>query len=460
MGTGFCMGVVLATFLQPLVILAQETSPEPPSLPVQSSQPVLPAPLGGFSPTLTASGASSEQANLLTGSLGAYALLSDNTFTASSLALNRYQYSIAPAVGLELFGAHTQWLLNYAGALSVGQQLPGNVQQMQAATASVRHEFTNRLAIEARENYTITNNPFMPIAEAASLPTLGGPGQLSPFAVPSPVTQILNTSTADLTYRLSEHSATGVSGSFSLQHFSDVEGPSGSVGSLIDTTDTTGRAFYLREISPHQTVGAEYQLQDLRFDGGLARTLDQVLFLFDGISFTSNTTLSLYAGPEYTHTHDVAVVSPSFSVSILPFLENHQSLAGGFAYAWRTKRSGVRFSGETGVGDGGGWLGAVRLNTIHLQLQKTLNLRWSATLDLGYTDGRAIGIPASLREDRITTEEGLVGLLYQATAKVTANLQYGRIQQPHLGPFVQALHPNYNQIQVGLNYQFKKAFSK
>jgi hypothetical protein len=283
---------------------------------------------------------------------------------------------------------------------------------------------------------------------------------LSPFAVPSPVKQIASISNANLTYMLSQHSAAGVSGSFSLQDFRQVPSTSPSVGSLIDTTDTAGRAFYLRQVSPHQTVGVEYQLQDLRFDGGRARTVDQVLFLFDGISFTQNMTLSLYAGPEHTANHNVAVLAPGLSTPIVPSLQSQWSAGGGIAYAWRGKANGLRLSAERGVSDGGGWLGAVRLNTASLALQKALTVRWSATLDLTYSDGHAIGMPANLVGARVTSEQGLLGFSYRVTRNLAASTSYARIRQPHLGPFIQALQPNYNQIQAGLTYQFEKAFSK
>jgi hypothetical protein len=259
---------------------------------------------------------------------------------------------------------------------------------------------------------------------------------------------------------LSQHSAAGVSGSFSLLHFRDAELASPSAASLIDTTNTTGRAFYLRQTSPHQTIGAEYQLQDLRFDGGSARTVDQAVFLFDGISFTPNMTLSLYAGPEHTYSHNIAVLGTGLSTPILSLLESQWSVGGGVVYAWRGKANGLRFSAESGVSDGGGWLGAVRLNTASLLLQKALNARWSANLNLMYSDGHAIATPANFVGDRVTTEEGSLGFSCRITRMLTASTSYARIRQPHLGPFIQAFQPNYNQIQVGLTYQYAKRLSQ
>jgi hypothetical protein len=453
---GFGLGMLLL----PLLAGGQETSQEP-ETPTQpsSSQLVLPAPLGGFSPTLTFSETPAQTAKALTGSIGINALHSDNTFTANPLALGDYRYSIIPALGFRSVGAKTQWMLNYAGGLTLDAQLPDNT-QTHAVNADLRQALTPRLTAEIRQDYTMTNNPATQIGAGQALPTLVGPGELSPFAVPSPIKQIASISNANLTYMLSQHSAAGVSGSFSLQDFREVPSTSPFVGSLIDTTNTAGRAFYLRQVSPHQTVGAEYQLQDLRFDGGRARTVDQVLFLFDGISFTPNMTLSLYAGPEHTANHNVAVLAPGLSTPIVPSLQSQWSAGGGIAYAWRGKANGLRLSAERGVSDGGGWLGAVRLNTASLALQKTLTARWIATLDLTYSDGHAIGIPANLVGARVTSEQGLLGFSYRVTRNLTASTSYARIRQPHLGPFVQALQPNYNQIQAGLTYQFEKAFSK
>ncbi|HLW53530.1 MAG TPA: hypothetical protein VKW06_11870 [Candidatus Angelobacter sp.] len=459
------MGVVL----QPFFLAAQETGQQPPA-PARDSTPpppessaaiLLPAPLGGFKPRLTTGPLPAEgRPDLLTGSIGFNALYTDNAFPTLSKAVDDYQYSIIPGIGFQSFGSHTQWNLNYAGGLTVDQRLAGNSQQTHGATADLQHEFTPRLTSEVREDFAITNNPFTQIGSSPSLPTISGPGQLSPFAVPSPATLIANISTANVTYLLGEHSAMGASGSFSLQHFHDVEAAPGSISKLIDTTNTAGRAFYLRQISSHQTIGAEYQLQDLYFDGGRARTVDQAVFLFDGISFTHNMTLSLYAGPEHTHIHNIIFLLPGFSATVLSLLEDRWAASGGFEYAWRTNRNGLRFSGESRVADGGGWIGTVRLNTASLELQKALSPHWAATLQLIFSDGRALGSPANLPENRITTEEGLLRFSYEIKRNLSASAQYARIREPHLGAFILVLHPDYNQVQVGLTYRFQKAFSK
>src|SRR5215470_20449200 len=83
-----CLSLLLAIFSRPAVLIAQEAREEPQTVERQSSRPLLlPAPMGGFIPTLTASEVTSEKGNLLTGRVGVNALFSDNSFTASPTAL-------------------------------------------------------------------------------------------------------------------------------------------------------------------------------------------------------------------------------------------------------------------------------------------------------------------------------------------------------------------------------------
>lgn len=467
--SSICLCLCLGLHRQPPSLMAQNENQASSASNQQETQPpsedhkaiVLPAPLGGVSPHLTANPEDTlPRPNLLTGSIGVSGVYTDNAFTVGSKAVSDYQYSIIPGLGFQTFGSRTQWTLHYGGGLTIDQRLAGSTQQTHDATVAVSHSFTRRLAAELRQDYSITNNPFTRIGESQSLSAVTGPGQLSPFSVPSTATRIGSISGANLTYQLSPHSGMGASGSFSSQHFRDVQSPSGTTVGLLDTTTTAGRAFYLLQISPHQTIGTEYQLQDLRFAGGLARTVDHTLFLFDGISFRKNMTLSLYGGPERTHTHNVIFLDPNLTLSLAPVLADQWSVGGGLAYTWQGKHNGFRISGERGVSDGGGFAGAVRLHTASLEWQKAWGPRWSTTLELIYADGRSIAVPPNVSGGRITTEQGLLGFLYQLTPNVALTAQYARIQQPYAGPISKTVLPNHDQVQAGLTYRFQKVFAQ
>lgn len=421
---------------------------------------ILPEPLGGLVPRLTSTAEGiTKRANLLTGSIGVGGLYTDNAFTQGPKTIDDYQYWISPGFGFHTFGEHTQWMLDYEGGVTLDKRALSNSQQTHHGAADLSHRFTPRLTSEFRQDFSMTNSPFAQIGTNESLPSIGGPGQLSNFAVPAPVTRIGSISSANVAYQLSQHSAMGVSGSFSLLHFQDDEALAGSGGTLIDTTTTTGRGFYLRQISAHQTIGTEYQFQELRFQGGVARTLDHTVYLFDGIALSNDMTLSLYAGPERAHTNNSIVALPGSPPVVFPSLSDQWFVSGGLAFAWRTKRNGLRLSGNRGVTDGGAWAGAVLLNTANLELEKAFGPRWTSIVTLTYSDGHILATPPNVI-DRLTTEEGSIMFLYRFTRNLSAMAQYARVQQPYTGAFTGSINSNYNQVQAGFTYQFEKAFPR
>lgn len=422
--------------------------------------PVLPAPLGGITPRLTETATEVQQPNLLTGSVAVNALYLDNAFTTGNKSVGDYQYSVLPGIAFQTFGPQTQWKMSYAGGLTIDQRASGNSQQSHDGVVDFRHQFTRRLQTELRQDLLMTNNPFGQIGQNNLLPTVTGPGELSSFAVPQPVTRIGSISSGNLTYQVAQHSAIGASGSFSLLHFQNTAGLTGVNGTLIDTTNGTGRGFYLNQISRNQIIGTEYQIQQLRFESGTARTVDQVLYLFDGISFHKHMTVSIYAGPDFTQTHNIIIARPDAPPAVFPVTGSVWSLGGGIAYAWRTKRNGFRLSFDRGVTDGGGLGGAVRQNSASLDLVKAFNERWSTSLNLAYSDGRTIGVPSNLDAGRLTIEQATVGLGYKWTREVTLTAQYGRVNQPHAGLFTPTLNPDHNEFLVGFSYAFEKAFPK
>lgn len=464
--TLFCLCLLLS--LQTSHVNAQQTQaprevrPDEGQTSVESDSGIsIPEPLGGFSQQLASyPDTGRERANLLMGSIGVSALYMDTAFSPRVKSIHDFQFLVIPGIGWQSFSPRTQLLLNYAGGFVFDESAPRNSQQTQGGAADLRHRFTQRLVSEIRQDYVFTNSPFTQAGVNQPLPVPAGPGELSSFALPSNATRIESISSASLTYQLSRHSGWGASGTFSSQKFRDVSVRSGVSGSLIDTQMAAGRTFFLTQVSAHHDIGMQYQLQDLKFAEGLARTADQTLFLFDGISFKSNMKLSLYAGPQFTHTHNVLLLSPAFTGIIVPVLRDELSVAGGAAYTWQGNGAGFRLSGGRGVSDGGGFMGAVRLNTGTMELEKNIASHWKGTLQLVYSDGRLIGLPAKNASSRVTTGEGLLGLTRWLTPNVSVTGQYARIQQPRAGTLTARVPRSSNRAEVTLTYQFQKALTQ
>jgi hypothetical protein len=419
----------------------------------------VPAPLGGLTQPLT-SPSEGEPGTILTAGLGVEALYDDNVAALDGSQIGHYQYSILPSIGLQRFDQETQWVLHYVGGVTFDQRALQDDLITHGGTADFRHDFSRRLATELREEYLVTNNPFAHIGTSQSLPALTGPGELSSFVVPPTATRTASVSLASLSYQLGPYSGIGISGNLSMQRYRDVIATSGIDGSLIDTRTVAGRAFYVDQISPHQRIGAEYQLQDLEFDGGLARAVDHTVFLFDEISLRNDMKLSLFAGPESSHIHNVLILNPNLSTSVVPALSDQLSWAGGIMYTWQGKHTGFSASGRRGVSDGGGFLGAVRLTTGQLEMERRITQRWILTLGTSYSDGRALDASANGTGNRITTVEGHVAAEHRITGNISVRGQYAHVDQPHGGDFSQSIRGHHNQVEIGLDYQFHRTLNQ
>jgi hypothetical protein len=456
------IGLLLAwSAAQPSAMNAQEQESQ-----IQArTSPIMgvPAPLGGTNPQLLPTSAG-EIRNVLRGGLTVGALYDDNTIDVNGQRHAGYQYSVSPTISLQQTRPSTEWNLSYHGGLTVDHQsleASPSMQNATAASADMQHTFGTRLLLELRDDYLFTNNPFGYTGESQSLATLSGAGQLNSFVAAPAATRIANVSSGNLTYQLSQHSSLGFSGSFSTQRFRDVAAAPGVALSLIDTRTTTGRGFYALEIGPHEKIGAEYQLQDLRFQGSAARTVDHTVFLFDEIAFKTNVTLTLFAGPDCAHTHNnILVLGSTTSAAVLPLINDVWSPAGGATFAWRGKYVALSLSGQRVVTDGSGSTGAVRATSASAELRKDSTTRWSVSLGYIYSDERLLEGLANAASSGITVEQGTVVLERRIAQHVSVRGQYARIQQVSDGTPAPLTTGNHNRVGVEMVYQFTRPLGR
>jgi hypothetical protein len=447
--------------VQPSALNAQEQAGQTQA----RTSPIIsaPSPLGGTNPQLLPTSAG-EIRNVIRGGLTVGALYDDNAIDINGQRHDGYQYSVSPSLSLQQTRPSTEWSLNYRGGLTVDHkslEASPSIQNATAAAADMQHTFGARLLLELRDDYLFTNNPFGYTGESQSLPVLSGAGQLNSFVAAPAATRIANVSSANLSYQLSRHSSLGFSGSFSTQRFRDVATAPGVAVSLIDTRTTTGRSFYALEISQRQKIGAEYQLQDLRFQGSAARTVDQTLFLFDEIAFKTNITLILFAGPDCAHTHDnILVLGSTASAAVFPVINDVWSPAGGATLMWRGKYVALGVAGQRVVTDGSGSTGAVRATSASSELRKDFTTRWSVSLGYIYSDERLLeGLP-NAANSRITVEQGTFVLERRIAEHFSVRGQYARIQQVSAGTPAPLTTGNHNRVGVELVYQFTRPLGR
>jgi hypothetical protein len=422
----------------------------------------VPAPLGGTIPRLTPL-SEREFRNVIRGDVTFGALYDDNAVTVNGQPFDGTQYFILPNIGLQQTRPRTVWDLDYRGGLTIDRKAPAtspSFDTAEAGAAAVQHLFGRRLLLELHQDYTMTNSTSTHTAPNVSPSTVTGPGQLNSYLALPAGSRTASVSFANLTYQLSRHSSFGVDGSYSMQRFRNVATSSGSALGLIDTRTTTGRTFYTLEVSRRQSIGVEYQIQDLHFQANQARTTDQTAFLFDEIKVKSNIQITVFAGPNFAHTHNnLLITGPQASPSVVPVIHDQWSYAGGAMFTCRGRRAALRLSGQRVVTDGGGALGAIRAISAGTDLEMMFGRRWSASLGYIYSDGRLL--QGSTRSgSRTTLQQGYGAVDRRLGEHLKARVQYAHIQQASGGTPAPLTTGNHNRVEGELIYQFARPLGR
>ena len=216
----------------------------------------------------------------------------------------------------------------------------------------------------------------------------GGPNAslITPLA-----TERSSLTTVESNYHFALNDLVGASGSFYDLHFTNPPSsvPAGSelTNQLTGSETATGSAFWLHRIFGGDWGGTSYRFQRIAFDGGEARV--HSFLAVDTWSVANRFTLTGYVGPQYSENNGLipGATQPSES--------NNWSLAGGVDGSWRNERTTVSGGYSRSISDGGGILGAVRLQNIHGNLRRQLVPGWFGNLTVTRGDNVALLLPTA-----------------------------------------------------------------
>jgi hypothetical protein len=180
------------------------------------------------------------------------------------------------------------------------------------------------------------------------------------------------------------------------------------------------------------------------------RTLAYSLLSFHQFALTANTSLVLYAGPEYARTRGQTSAvwnAPAFSVSWSP--------AAGAIYTWSGKHSSLQAGFNRNVSDGGGVQGPVRLNAGWLRLGRQLGRRWTADLGAEMAQQAALlAVPG----DRLRLLRGGAGFSRQLGRNAALHLSYGRLYQTGGSPRYRP--GNHNRVALSIEHSFMRPLGR
>jgi hypothetical protein len=238
----------------------------------------------------------------------------------------------------------------------------------------------------------------------------------------------------------------GVTGLFTDLHYLD---PS-QVQGLADSHSKVAEGFYSHRISGRHYVGTKYQYQSLLATSPdlNSRTETHAMELFYTIYLQPNTSLSLFAGPQYSDSYGLGVpATKSWS----------PSYRGSFG--WQGQRISVALGGGRSVRAGYGLQGAARVEDASVSVRRQLTKSWTAGVNFFYSDSTALmsQLSASNNGHYIA---GTFSLGWQIGQSLNLTLAYARLHQSYPNLATLSAVPNTNRVWLSLSYHFTKPIGR
>src|SRR6185437_8666877 len=298
-----------------------------------------------------------ELSNVIIGSIEVGAHYDDNAVLGASPRQWDIGYGVSPSITFRETLPRFDWSLKYGPGFDISQ----NVAYRNQVTQNLGGEFTWRSskhsALSVQQTYIRSTNPFAQSLTQAG-PTLGANNTIY---LPSFLrTTIL--SNGEFSYQPSEHTTIGIGGSFNHEGYRTTP-HSGPSTSLLYSQMATGNVYIAHQFSARNQVGFHYVAQVLRFPSQNARTTTHSFLISEQLTLSPATTLTLYAGPEYSLTFNQVVVNLGFIIVTIPVEANEWNASGGVIYSWTGQRVAIVLDYSRGISNGGGLVGAVNLNS-------------------------------------------------------------------------------------------------
>jgi hypothetical protein len=157
---------------------------------------------------------------------------------------------------------------------------------------------------------------------------------------------------------------------------------------LTDSETASGAAFWLHHIFRGDWSGVSYRFDRIAFSGGETRV--HSFFAVNTLDLSHRLTLTAFAGPQYSDNQSVAGAMGSSPVT----QSNDWSVAGGVEGGWQNRRTSMSAGYSRSISDGGGILGAVRLQNVYGNFRRQLIPGWVAGLSASHGTNESL-IPVS-----------------------------------------------------------------
>jgi len=399
--------------------------------------PPIPAVLGGRG-TSSAFLSELKRSNFLRGGVNVGAAYEDNPLLLPGGRSNTSE-SIFPNVSIEQSTSRARWSLGYAGGLTVNQRFTSQNQGSHNLNFDSQFRLSPHVNLRVAEFFSVTTGFFD--AGNGTEVTVGAGGPNASLITPL-ATQRSSLTTVETNYHFALNDLVGASGSFYDLHFNQrgnqVTSP------LLDSQTASGSAFWLHRIFHGDWGGASYSFQRITYSGGETRV--HSFSVVNTLSLSRRLTLTGFAGPQYSENVGTTQLNQS----------SNWSVAGGVEGSWQDERTSVSAGYSRSVSDGGGLLGAVRLQSVHGAFRRELVPGWAAaiTANHGANTNQSVTGSSATGTSSINSTSAGISLERNVGKSIGLRLGYNHDFQEQFGAAPFSAHKN--RFFVTLSYQWAK----
>jgi hypothetical protein len=264
--------------------------------------------------------------------------------------------------------------------------------------------------------------------------------------------RLSNTGTAGITAQFAANGMVGASGTFVNLHYPD----QAQVPGLFDSSSQAGAAFYSQRMAQIHYVGVSYQYQRLLSypTQGVNETQTQAVLFFYTLFPAARFSFSLFGGPQY------ADVGPQYGAGATPSAAARSwNPAAGGSLNWQGRLSAFALSYAHVISNGGGLIGAVKMDSANLALHQQLTRRLSATVGAGYAQNDVLTATPLFSENGHTVS-GTAVLQELLRQHWSVQLGYTRLHEDYGTVAVLAQTPNTNREFISIAYQFARPLGR
>ncbi len=404
-----------------------------------------PAHLGGEAPAL-AIGTDIESRNILLAgfSLGA-AYDNHGLYNSTTKGFSgETRYFVQPSIAFQRTFNTGAWTLSYTPGISYSQDDRNNSQYTNNVAGDGVWRPNARWQIHVRQDYSLTDNPFESVGRVDLLPGLGGALGPNYNGVLPDTKRSSLVSNLDAAYRISEHTAIGVTGGFQKYTY-DATTSSTVPFPYVNSEVFSGSAFLSHQFSRTVSGGVQFAYTDIYSTGAaVARTQAPAPMLFAKLTPDVHTEITLFAGPEYARTREALVGGPVYERNWYPTF--------GATFAWSGHRTAFDVQAQRRTANGGGVLEAVKSTSAGAAYRVRATRRVLAEVRTNWSDEKGIGVLSGGDYFRSLWAGGGPVFELNHLFSLRADIAYVHQDQQGLG----AVAGNHMLVQGSLEYRFHK----